>query len=197
MTARARMRMGAWCCGSMALVCAFAGGAGAEASGEQPAGGRLKGFADREGQPAKAELIAEHASLQPGGKTRVGVSFELEEGWHIYAKEPGDAGLPTKIAWSGPRLVTFGPLIWPVAQEFNEPGHIKTFGYSGAVVLASDLRLSPQAKAGQAIHVSAKVEWLSCKEICLPGSAQLELWLPVTEAAPNPSTHGEFFDHTG
>ena len=141
------MLMSAWLCGSLALVCAFVGGFGVGASGKEPTSDQLKGFAAREGAPVKAELIAEHASLQPGGRTRVGVSFELEEGWHIYAKEPGDAGLPTKITWSGPRGVTFGPLVWPVAQEFNDPGDIKTFGYSGAVVLASDLTLSPQTNS--------------------------------------------------
>ena len=174
----------------------FAGGFGAGASGEKPLGERLKGFAAPEAQPVKAELIAEHASLQPGGKTRVGVSFKLEEGWHIYAKEPGDAGLPTKIAWSGPRGVTFGPLVWPAPQQFIDPGDIKTFGYSGAVVLVSQMTVSPKAKAGEPVRVAAKVEWLACKEICLPGSARLELALPVSESRPSLSTYANFFEHT-
>ncbi|MBI3009634.1 MAG: hypothetical protein HYY57_01435, partial [Candidatus Omnitrophica bacterium] len=42
--------------------------------------------------PVTASLIAEHASIQPGGQTRIGVHFEMEEGWHIYAQDPGDAG---------------------------------------------------------------------------------------------------------
>ena len=184
--------------GSLALAFVLTAGASAWASGDQPARGQSRGFAQPEGlQPVKAELIAEHASVRPGGQTRVGVSFELEEGWHIYAKEPGDAGLPTKITWSGPKSVRFGPLQWPVPQQFDEPGSIRTFGYSGAVVLASRLSVSSQAKAGEPIQVAAKVEWLACKEICVPGSATLELTLPVSKAGPTLSTHAEFFDHTG
>lgn len=169
----------------------------ASASGEKPAGDRFKGFAQPEqAQPVKAELIAEHASVQPGGKTRVGVSFELDEGWHIYAREPGNAGLPTKIAWSGPRGVTFGPLVWPAPRQFIDPGDIKTFGYSGAAVLSSHLTLSPSAKAGQAVKVAAKVEWLACKEVCVPGSTELELTLPVSASTPALSTHASLFEHT-
>jgi thiol:disulfide interchange protein DsbD len=181
--------------GSAALLCAFAGGSGAWASGEKPVGERLKGFAAPEARPVKAELIAEHASLQPGGKTRVGVSFDIEEGWHIYAKEPGDAGLPTKIAWSGPRGATFGPLVWPNPQAFIDPGDIKTFGYTGAVLLSSSLSLRSTVKA--AVLVKAKAEWLACKEVCVPGSTELELTLPVSDVAPALSNRAPLFQQTG
>ena len=180
----------------MLLGIVLGAGSVASASGEKPIGERLKGFAAPRARPVKAELIAEHASLQPGGKTRIGVSLDIEKGWHIYAKEPGDAGLATKVTWSGPAGAVFGPLVWPSPQEFIDPGDIKTFGYSGAVVLSSNLSLSPQAKAGEPAQVAAKVEWLACKEICLPGAAQLELTLPVSAAIPALSTHAHFFQHT-
>src|SRR3989338_7433391 len=97
------------------------------------------GFAEPEEQPVKATLIAEHASIRPGGATRIGVLFDIEEGWHIYAEDPGDAGLPTKVEFSGPPVVQFGPVQYPPPTAFNDPGDIETFGYSRAVVLASRL----------------------------------------------------------
>ncbi len=145
-------------------------------------------------QPVTATLITEHASVQPGGTTRVGVLFELEDGWHIYGREPGDAGLPTKIDWTVPVGATIGPLAWPPAQEFTDPGEIHTFGYSGTVVLASPLTLSGKTPLS-AVPVAAEVRWLACREICLPGSAQLTLSLPVTASAPVASTHAELFEH--
>lgn len=153
----------------------------------------LWGFAPAAEQPVTAELIAEHASVQPGGRTRVGVHFDLEAGWHIYAKEPGDAGLPTSIEWSAPSYATFGPLEWPKAEELLDPGDIRTFGYSGAVTLASTLRLSPSTLLATEVPIRAKVKWLACRDICIPGVAELELTLPVTETAPTPSTHAELF----
>jgi len=37
-------------------------------------------------------LISNTQSIQPNGKLIVGIKFELEEGWHTYWKNPGDAG---------------------------------------------------------------------------------------------------------
>src|SRR3989338_3592053 len=97
------------------------------------------GFAEPEEHPVKATLITEHVSVQPGWQTHIGVLFDIEEGWHIYAQDPGDAGLPTTVEFSGPPVVQFGPVQYPPPTAFNDPGDIETFGYSRAVVLASRL----------------------------------------------------------
>ncbi|MBI2104652.1 MAG: hypothetical protein HYT90_03595 [Candidatus Omnitrophica bacterium] len=161
--------------------------AGAE---EQPA------FAVPEEQPVQAELIAEHASIQPGGTTRIGVHFEIEPGWHIYADPPGDAGLPTTIQWTAPRGVLVGPLMWPRPEQLVDPGDIKTSGYSGVVTAYSGMRLPTRQFNGQAIVLGAHVKWLACKEVCVPGSADLALTLPVTSDPPVFSTHAQLFEHT-
>ena len=161
--------------------------------------GRPSGFAAPQEQPVTAELITEHASIQPGGQTRIGVHLEIEEGWHIYAKDPGDAGLPTKITWtSSPEGVTsFGPIHWPPYKEFRDPGNIRTFGYSTAVVLSSSITLTPVIhRSFETLLLHAHVQWLACKEICLPGKARLELSLQVSANSPVLSTHAELFDYT-
>jgi len=154
------------------------------------------GFAAPDEHPVTAELIAEHASIQAGSSTRVGVHFELEEGWHIYAKDPGEAGLPTQITWSVPTGVSVGDLQWPAPQHFIDPGDIKTFGYSGALVLGSLLTYHTGRAAYAEIPIQAQVKWLACKELCIPGAATLSLTLPVSSSPPVPSTHAELFEHT-
>ena len=153
------------------------------------------GFSAPEEQPVRVELIAEHASVQPGGTTRVGVRFNIDEGWHIYAKQPGEAGLPTKIAWKGPPGASFGPFDWPTPQPLKDPGHLRIFGYTGVVIFASRLRVARAVAAGTTLPIRAKVEWLACKELCLPGSVDLSLALPVSANPPVASTHADFFDH--
>jgi thiol:disulfide interchange protein DsbD len=168
------------------------------ASGERAAAPeRSVPFAIPEEQPVRAELVAEHASVPPNGSTRVGVHFEMEDGWHIYAQDPGDAGLPTKLKWTGPSWVSFGPLHWPQPESFLDPGNIKTSGYSGATVLYSTLqaRLSKISQSDLPLPIRARVEWLACKELCIPGSADLELTLHVREEPPSFTPHAELFDH--
>jgi thiol:disulfide interchange protein DsbD len=159
---------------------------------EKPISERLQGFATPEEHPVKAELIAEHTAVQPGGRTRIGVLFTIREGWHIYAKEPGDAGLPTRIAWSGPEGVSFGPLVWPPPQASLDPGDIRTFGYAGTVVLSSALAVLKPLAAEARIH--ADVEWLACKDVCIPGAATLELVLPLRPNPSIPSPHAHLFE---
>lgn len=144
-------------------------------------------------QPVTAEAVAETASVQPGGTVRVGVLFTIPEGWHIYAKDPGDAGLPTKIDWAGPPDSEFGPLEYPPHREFNDPGDITTFGYTGQALLVSRFTAPPDAQPGDTLKAIAQARWLACKEVCLPGALVVELDLPVAAGAPQPSEHAPLF----
>ena len=160
---------------------------------------------ERASDQVKAELITEHTSIQPHGKTRVGVYFQIEDGWHIYAQEPGDAGLPTSITWTDPEhWVSFSPLVWPKPKKFVDPGDITTFGYSGTVVLSSTLiydvplgmRENFSPTYYKEIPIQATVRWLACKHICVPGSADLSLTLPVSSDPPIFSAHAQLFNRS-
>ncbi len=153
--------------------------------------GAFKPFETLVDHPVKAELIAEHASIQPGGRTRIGILFTLEEGWHIYAQTPGDAGLPTKVVWSSLLPVLFGPLAWPQPQKFFDPGDIQTFGYVGVVLLASELTVPKDISGTISIH--ADVQWLACKNVCVPGSVSLDASLPVSNQSQTVSPYASFF----
>ena len=149
------------------------------------------GFTPKEKQPVTAKLVTEHTSIHPGGTTRVGVHFEIEDGWHMYGEKPGDAGLPTKVAWAGPPKTQFGPLQYPPAHEFVDPGDIHTFGYSGSAVLFSTMTVAQEEK--DVILITAYVSWLACKDVCVPGKAELDLALPVSIGPQMPSTSAESF----
>ena len=153
-------------------------------------------FAAPKEQPVKATLITKHSAMRVGMPTRVGVLFEMKEGWHIYAKNPGDAGMPTKIEWKPQAWQLFGPLQWPAPEDFIDAGDIHTHGYTGIVVLWSELssKLGFNRSSVGEEPVSAHVEWLACHEICLPGSADLTASIALTEGEPVLSAHEEAFE---
>src|SRR5690349_10440439 len=66
------------------------------------------------GDLVKAELVAEAASIAPGGTVWVDLHLEVEPGWHVYWQNPGDSGLPTAIDWKLPSGFSAGPIRWPV-----------------------------------------------------------------------------------
>lgn len=180
----------AWGVGVVGLVLGSASGLTQGANDEKRPTG------DRElevPQPVQARLMAEHATIQPGGSTRLGIRFQIEPGWHIYAQEPGDAGLPTKVTWVVPEEVSVEPLQWPTHTSFLDPGNIRTFGYEGSAVLSSRMHLAASAPTAHPIPVGAKVSWLACKELCLPGSAELSVVLPVSSETPAVSADAALF----
>ena len=130
----------------------------------------------------QARLIAENASLQRGKTSWLAVHLTMKDGWHTYWRNPGDAGLATKINWTLPAGVTADPLVWPQPDRFTARS-IVGYGYSGEVALLTGIKV-PSEFAADTVKVDAIVSWLACASVCIPGSEKLTIALPVSTAAP-------------
>ena len=127
-------------------------------------------------KPGKVEvqLIADPAARVEGRPIRVGLRMKMDPGWHTYWKNPGDAGMPTRLAWTLPAGWQAGDIEWP-APERIPVGELASYGYDGEVVLPV-LLFAPRGWSGKLpAHVAARAEWLVCKESCLPETATLAL----------------------
>ncbi|HEY9714431.1 MAG TPA: thioredoxin family protein [Chroococcales cyanobacterium] len=124
-------------------------------------------------------LIADTTAVKPGQPFKLGVKLNMQPGWHTYYKESGDAGLPTKITWELPEGFKAGELLWEKPSKFIE-SNIVTYGYQNQTVIAAEVTPPANLDASKPLKFSAKVRWLSCKDICLPGSTTVELTLPVS-----------------
>ncbi|MEI6278405.1 MAG: thioredoxin family protein [Verrucomicrobiae bacterium] len=132
-------------------------------------------------QPVKAELISSAAAVVPGRPLEVGLLLEMAPGWHTYWEYSGDAGLPTKITWSLPDGFHAGPIQWPAPHLMIEPGDIWTYGYGERVLLITTIIPPKDLKAP--VTLRGKASWLACRDLCVPGSAELQLDLPVSTAS--------------
>jgi len=125
----------------------------------------------------QAQLILADEVAKPGETVLVGVHLTMEPGWHTYWKNPGEAGMATKIKWQLPAGVTAGEIQWPLPDRLP-PAEVTTYGYEHEVVLLVPLKLAADVKPG-ALALSAKVSWLECKEQCIPGDAAVQATLNV------------------
>ncbi|MGH7680681.1 MAG: protein-disulfide reductase DsbD domain-containing protein, partial [Candidatus Eiseniibacteriota bacterium] len=139
-------------------------------------------------------LVAEPASVQPGRPFYVGLRMRMKQGWHTYWKNPGDSGLPTSVEWTLPKGFIAGAIEWP-APERMPLGPEMSYGYPGEVLLAV-LVTPPKTIEASSITIAGKVRWLECSNVCLPGSASLELSLPVTHEEPAPGPDAAAFATT-
>ena len=127
-------------------------------------------------------LVSSASTVAPGAGFQTALQFKLENGWHVYWVNAGDSGEPPTIKWTLPTGITAGPMHFPVPQRLPL-GPLMDFGYQNEVVFPMDMEVAPSLKLGAPATLSAKVDWLVCREVCLPGKATLALKLP-TAATP-------------
>src|SRR5664280_1188659 len=122
----------------------------------------------------RVELLVPGDNLYGSDKLNdAGIYFKLEPGWHIYWKNPGDAGEPPHIQWTLPKGITAGPMQFPAPKRLPL-GPLMDFGYENEVLFPLKLHVADGVKAGP-VTLHAKVDWLICRATCIPGKAELEL----------------------
>ena len=121
------------------------------------------------------QLIAPGAQLHPGSNN-AGLYFKLESGWHVYWKNPGDAGEPPHIKWALPQGVTAGPLEYPIPKRLPL-GPLMDFGYEDEVLFPFQVNVVAGASGPAVLH--AKVDWLVCRGSCIPEKTELEITRPI------------------
>ncbi len=157
------------------------------------ANAQLRDLGDGGPGPVKApHLTAEMSSLAPsvapGGSVYAGLVLTLDDKWHVYWVNAGDSGNPPTITWTLPKGVTAGPILYPAPSRLPL-GPLMDFGYEDEVAFPVKIGVDRSVPAGP-IHLDAKITWLVCREVCLPGKAHMGLDLNVAPGAPTSSGSG-------
>ncbi len=136
-------------------------------------------------QHLTAEMVSLAPSIAPGGTLDVGLVITLEEKWHVYWINAGDSGEPPRIKWTLPQGITAGKMQFPIPSRLPL-GPLMDFGYEDEVAFPVKITAAKNLKPGP-IHLDAKVDWLVCREVCIPGKAHLGLNLTVDPKATAPA----------
>jgi thiol:disulfide interchange protein len=138
-------------------------------------------------QLVRPELLADTNAVVPGKPFTVGLLLRMAPGWHTYWKFSGDAGLPTELKWKLPPGWKIGDIQWPIPLKTIDPGDIETYGYENEVLLMQEI--TPPSKFDDSLaKLSSEANWLVCEKICIPGSATLQLDLPVASTSQPANT---------
>jgi DsbC/DsbD-like thiol-disulfide interchange protein/cytochrome c biogenesis protein CcdA len=128
------------------------------------------------------QLVFRKAQLFPGAGDHGGLYFKLEPGWHVYWKNPGDAGEPPHIHWTLPEGMTAEPLQFTAPKRLPL-GPLMDYGYENEALFPFRLVIAKSVKPGTAV-LHAKVDWLVCRGSCIPGKADLEITQKILATAP-------------
>jgi thiol:disulfide interchange protein len=131
------------------------------------------------------ELISASPSVQPAQPFEVGLRMTHDPGWHTYWSNMGDTvGQAPAIQWTLPKGFSAGPLRFAYPHTFDSFGDVG-FGFEDEITHLITITPPANLAPGKPVTLKAKVNWLACEEICIPGDAELSLSLE-TATAPGP-----------
>ena len=121
----------------------------------------LTAFAQNNVNPVKVGARA----LNIEGENILAVTFENDDHWHTYWKNPGDAGTEIKIEFQeAGNNISLTELPWPKPKRYIEQGNLWAYGYSHKYSLFFKL---PESLKNKTLDINS--QWLVCKDICIPG----------------------------
>ena len=103
-------------------------------------------------------------------KVQLGIRVDMNKGWHTYWKNPGDSGGAMKINSIKSENIRFDEIKWPTPELIPYPPFM-TYGYKESVIFP----VTAYIDSNNTNHkFSLNIDFLVCKDICIPQQAFLE-----------------------
>jgi thiol:disulfide interchange protein len=129
-------------------------------------------------------LLVPPSQIYPGGNFLAGVDFKLENGWHVYWTNAGDSGESPSIGWKLPEGITAAAMQFPAPKRLPL-GPLMDFGYEDEVVFPVPVQVAANFEPkGTQTAIGGHVTWLVCREVCIPGKADLSVSRAALAAMP-------------
>ena len=127
-----------------------------------------------EGEASKVRLISPFTHNNNQEKIILGLEYEMEPGWKTYWQSPGDGGFPQNLVWDESINVKDIKLQWPKPKEFQILG-LNSIGYEDKVIFPIEVKIENKSKI---TNLDISINYLICKDICIPGNARIFLDVP-------------------
>jgi len=130
-----------------------------------------------DGRPSEPAVSSVEVRAAPsrdpfGRRIPIGVRFKMADGWHTYAENPGDSGLPPDIRVKGPEGMHVEKWKFPPPTTFRDTAGT-TYGYERDVVLFGAVTLPVPFRKKQVL--TFEIDWMVCNEVCVPLDAVVTL----------------------
>ena len=130
---------------------------------------------------ARTRLIAEATGVAPGGTVALALAQDVQEGWHVYWKNPGDSGLPLDFVWTLPDGAATTGIDYPTPRRIAI-GQLVNFGHEGAPTFLTSVTVPDNATVGSLLEIGLEATWLICADICVPETGTFQISIPIVDA---------------
>ncbi len=142
----------------------------------------------------RAQLLSPCSEVVAGQTLNLALALEVDAGWHVYWRNPGEAGGPPALKQLGGERPVELPLRFPAPHTLVE-GEAVSYGYPDSVTLGAQVLVPDNLVAGDRFRLDLRATWLVCNEVCLAENQALSLDLPVTHKAPALSPAADRVQH--
>ena len=125
-------------------------------------------------EEAKIRLISPLSNNNNNSIFYLGLEYQLQKGWKTYWRDPGEGGFPQNLDWGKSKNISELEILWPSPIEFEILG-LKSIGYIDEVIFPLKMKIE---NINLSSNLLFNVNFLTCKDICIPGSAILQLIIP-------------------
>ena len=130
------------------------------------------------GSESQVRLISPITHNDNQSEIYIGLEYQLQKGWKTYWLSPGDGGFPQEIVSKNSQNIKALEIKWPTPEQFEILG-IQSIGYKDQVIFPIKISLEDTTASTLVVF---DINYLTCKDICIPGNAHLELNIPSGEA---------------
>ena len=124
---------------------------------------------------SQVDLVNLSSKVIAGEKITLALRFKCDPHYHIYWKNPGDAGTPPSINWTDKAGTEPGPLLWPGPTLLDLNGVINFVHADESLLL---IETTVPKNSAQEITLKGHVQWLECNEGgCYPQEKDVSLTL--------------------
>ena len=121
-------------------------------------------------KPAEVSVVPNDAVFKIKDDYYFGLKFTMKKGWKTYWKNPGDAGLPLSIEVLEDDSEIKTEILFPFPNRFFDDD-ILTIGYENEVLFPIKII----SKNFRKIITTIKIDYLVCKDICIPISEKKKI----------------------
>ena len=125
-----------------------------------------------EGRNVNTLLVSNWAESE-NNSFYVAVYFEINHGWHTYWTNPGTTGMATDVNWILPEGLKIDAVYESPPHLYNNEGLIDYTHEESALVVAKVTAKNGTISDFEGATIEARVEWLECATLCVPGSSNL------------------------
>lgn len=132
--------------------------------------------------PTKISVYPSADRVPAGENFTLLVKIAMQPHWHIYWKNPGEAGMSLSIDWQNlPTGVTPGEWRWSTPKYYELQG-LGSYVYEGVAYIAIPVSLAAEVPAGK-LKLTGNASWLACDDNgCFPQDAVVSAEITVAPA---------------